>query len=65
MHALDARTTTVEKDLATLKTDVAVIRSNYATKQDLQKEMHALTWKLFGFCSVLVGIVFTIAKNMH
>ena len=31
--------TAVIKDLATMKTDVAVIRLNYVTKEDLQNEL--------------------------
>jgi hypothetical protein len=65
----------LEADLATLKTDVAVIRANYATKADitgeassiraeLHREIGAQTWKLISFvCSfgaALVGVTYFI-----
>ena len=65
----------LEADLATLKTDVAVIRANYATKADitgeassiraeLHKEISAQTWKLItfvsGFGTALVGVTYFI-----
>ena len=55
-----------------LKADLAVILSNYATKQDIadlraefQKEINALTWKMYGFATVLVAAVYFIARNVH
>jgi hypothetical protein len=37
----------------------------FATKADLHRELHGLTWRLFGGASVLVGIVYWIARNIH
>ncbi|HZV64070.1 MAG TPA: hypothetical protein VFG03_04050 [Telluria sp.] len=62
--------------MAKVKTDLAVILSNYATKQDIaelraelrvefQKEINALTWKMYGFATVLVAAVYFIARNVH
>jgi hypothetical protein len=62
----DARS--LEDDLSLLKVDVAVIRSNYVTKADLQevrteiadlraelhKAINGQTWRLIGFASALV-----------
>jgi hypothetical protein len=62
-----ARIETLEKDVATVKTDVAVIRSNYATREDIHKEISAQTWKLVtfvcGFGTALVAAVYFIAKH--
>lgn len=59
----------LESELAAIKTDVAVIRSNYATKQDLHKEIGAQTWKLVtfvsGFGTALAGAVYFIAHSVH
>lgn len=62
---MEARIAALEKDMTTVKTDVAVIRSNYVTKEDLHKELHAMTWKIFGCASLLTGVVFYIAKYVH
>ena len=37
----------------------------FATKADLHRELHGLTWRLFGGASALVGIVYWIARNIH
>jgi len=37
----------------------------FATKADLHRELHAMTWRLFGGASALVGIVYWIARNIH
>lgn len=60
--------------LAALEKDVAVIRSNYATKEDiraistdLHKELNAQTWKLVtfvcGFGTALVWATYFISKH--
>lgn len=41
----------------------------FVTKADLHQELHSMTWKLLGgamsVASVLVGIVYWIARNIH
>ncbi len=37
----------------------------FATKADLHRELHGMTWRLFGGASALVGIVYWIARNIH
>ncbi len=68
----DSRFLALENDMAKVKADLAVILSNYATKQDIaelraefQKEINALTWKMYGFATVLVAAVYFIARNVH
>jgi hypothetical protein len=61
---MEARLTALEKDVAAIQTDVAVIRSNYATKEDLQKELHGTTWKIIGAVALLCGVVFWTARNV-
>jgi len=60
---MNERITAAERDLASLKTDVAVIRSNYVTKEDLQRELHDHTWRIIGPIAALTAAVFFIARN--
>lgn len=41
-EAMNERITALEKDMAAVKTDLAVIRSNYVTKEDLAREIGSL-----------------------
>ena len=49
--------------------DIAIIRSNYATREDLHKAINDQTWKIIGtmvtFGTLLSGIVFFIARNVR
>jgi hypothetical protein len=43
------RLTSLEREVVSLKQDVAIIRSNYATKGDLYKAINGQTWRLVTF----------------
>jgi hypothetical protein len=69
----ESRLDALERDMTQLKADLAVILSNYATKQDLanlreelrveiHKEINALTWKMYGYGLVLVGAVHVLDR---
>jgi hypothetical protein len=77
-EGMEARLIKVEERLAAVERDVAVIRSNYATREDLQrelgglqgallKEMNNLTWRLVtfvcGFGTVLVSATYFITTH--
>jgi hypothetical protein len=36
-----------------------------ATKEDLHRALHGMTWKLLGGSSALLMVVFWLAKNIH
>jgi hypothetical protein len=36
----------------------------FATKEDLHRELHSMTWRLLGGASALVGIVYWIARTV-
>ncbi len=58
-----------EKEMDYIKTDIETIRSNYATKEDIQsvklelhKELSALTWKIILALVITVSIA-VLSKN--
>jgi hypothetical protein len=67
-EAMLKRLEKLEVDFAAVKTDLAVIRANYATKEDLHKEISTQTWKLVtfvcGFGTALVGATYFLATHV-
>lgn len=57
---MEARVKKLEDDLLAIKTDVAVIRSNYLTKHDLAEAMSAQVKWIVGTAIVLGGLALTI-----
>ncbi|MBB3122090.1 hypothetical protein [Pseudoduganella violacea] len=69
---LEQDVTELKKDMEELKSAVNEIRSNYATKADLEelraelyKTLMMLTWRFIGFNSLLVAVVYYVARNVH
>lgn len=50
--------------LTVLERDLAVMKSNYATKEDLHKELHSTTWKIIAAVGALCAAVFWMARNI-
>lgn len=62
---MDARIANLEKDLAAVKTDVAVMRSNYVTRADLASmETTILKW-FVATTFTLTALAFAAAKFVH
>lgn len=67
-EAMKARIQRIEERLAHVETDLAVIKSNYVTKEDLHREISSLTWRLItfvcGFGIALVSSTYFIAAHL-
>jgi len=65
---MDARIIALEEFAVDARDRLARIETRldtFATKADLHRELHGLTWRLFGGASALVGIVYWIARKIH
>lgn len=71
---MDTETTKIEERLGALERDMAIIKSNYATKEDLHRmksdllhEMNAQTWRFItfmtGVAALLVSATYFIATH--
>ncbi len=49
--------------LVRMETRMDIFFDTYATKADLHKELHAMTWRLLGGASALVGIVYWVVRQ--
>lgn len=62
---VDFRTEAVAVDARDRLARLEMRLDTFATKADLHREPHGLTWRLFGGASALVGIVYWIARTVH
>lgn len=62
---LEALAEKTQDRLVVIERDIAIIKSNYATKEDLHKELHATTWKIIAAIAALCGAVFWLARNVE
>jgi hypothetical protein len=53
---METETESIEARLGALERDVAVIKSNYVTKEDLHRELHAQTRRLITFVTTFVCV---------
>lgn len=63
--AMNEHITTLEKDVASLKLDVGVMRSNYATKSDISEAKSAVILSCIGSMLALSGLAFAAARWMQ
>lgn len=59
---LTERVAKLESALNLVVTDVAVIRSNYATREDMHREFNLQTWRIIGAVLAAAGLVFAAAR---
>lgn len=75
-RAMLSRIVNLEKEMVAVRTTVEVIRSNYATKEDLvraeralrtelHKELQLMTWRIIGVAGALVAAVYFVARYVH
>lgn len=48
--------------LTRIESRLDTFQSMFATKEDLHKELHSMTWRIFGACAGLVAAVYFIVK---
>jgi hypothetical protein len=61
----DTRFEALESRLGTVERDVAVIKSNYATKEDLHAALHVQTWRIIRFLAAYTAAIYFIARYVH
>lgn len=65
---MESRVAKIENDIVGMKVDIAIIKATFASKEDLHREISALTWRLVtfvcGFGTALVGATYFIAVNV-
>ena len=61
-NKMQSRLSSLENDMKAIKTDVAVIKSNYLTISDLHKELGSQTKWIVGIILAASGISLAIAK---
>jgi len=62
---VEARIIALEKfavDTRERLTRIETRLNTFATKEDLHRELHGMTWRLFGGATALVGVVYWIAR---
>ena len=66
--AMESRVAKIEQDIVEMKVDIAIIKATFASKEDMHREISALTWRLVtfvcGFGTALVGATYFIAANV-
>ena len=63
--AMNEQISTLEKDVASLKLDVGVMRSNYATRSDVSEAKSAVILSCVGSMIALSGLAFAAARLIH
>ena len=65
---METETDKINERLSALERDVAVIKSNYVTKEDLHREMNAQTWRFVTYVaalnSFLVGAIYFLGAHL-
>lgn len=51
--------------LARIEARLDVYPTIFSTKEDLHKELHAMTWRLIGAAALLVTVTYWIARTIH
>ena len=62
---MEARIIALEKfavDARERLTRIETRLNTFATKEDLHRELHGMTWRLFGGATALVGVVYWIVR---
>jgi hypothetical protein len=55
----------IRSRLTSIETDLAWMREHCVSRDDLERAINKLIWKMYGFGSALVALVYFIARNVH
>jgi hypothetical protein len=55
----------VQNRLSKVETDIAWMRSNFMTREELQKELRTLLWQIVGAMAFYTAGLYFIARTVH
>ncbi len=63
LATLTTNVATLTESITTLGTNVAVMQATYVTKEEFQKGLHVMTWKIIGVIALLTAAVSCLSRS--